>query len=230
VSIITPETISEAVRAAILYQLCNINTALPGIIVSYDYTQQRASIQPAINKLYTDGTTQALPILNNVPVIFPASGGASISFPVSVGDTCLVVFAQRSIDNWKLQGGQVTPFDPRKLDLSDGMAIVGLNPFNKVAPAQNNTDLQISYQGSTITIKHGGNISIDGGNISVSGGNISINGSGVAIGNSGAELVSTLTSFMNQIVSMSVLNPTFVPLASICELILPKLALIQGTL
>ena len=155
-------SISDAIRYAILYQLSNIHTALPGQIVSYDFTTQKASIQPTINKVWSDGTKIPLPILENVPVIFPESGGASITFPVLPGDTCLIIFAERSIDEWKTNGGLVNPVDPRKFDFTDAVAIMGLKPFNaSFPPRTNNTDLVINFAGSSISITPTGAIKIN---------------------------------------------------------------------
>lgn len=74
-------TMTDAMRQAIQFQLYDVHTALPGQVISYDYSTQKASIQPCLKKSYLDGTTQEMPILNNVPVIFPKAGGASLTFP-----------------------------------------------------------------------------------------------------------------------------------------------------
>jgi hypothetical protein len=155
-------TLPDAVRYAVLYQLANVHTALPGIIVSYDYTKQNAQVQPTINRTWSDGTTIKLPVLNNVPVIFPQSGGASLTFPVNVGDPCLLIFNERSTDQWKASGGIVNPVDPRKFDLSDGVALMGYLPFNSTFPNRsNNTDMILQYAGSSITITSTGAIKIN---------------------------------------------------------------------
>ena len=176
--------ISDAVRAAVLYQLSAMHTCLPGEILSYDYTVQKASIQPLLNKVYTDGSIVTMPILNNVPVMFPRAGGASLTFPVVEGDTCLLVFTERSIDNWKGVGGIVSPEDPRKFDLSDAIAIVGLYPFSEISPALNNEDVLLTYKNSSITIKVTGDVVV--------------NTSGkVAIGNATTELLDVLSQTLN---------------------------------
>lgn len=156
----SPTTMTDAIRNAILYQLLNIHTAFPGKVITYEFAMKKASIQPMIDKKYTDGTTEPMPILNNVPVIFPFAGGASITFPVNPGDYCLVVCCERSIDNFLSNGQQAAPTDPRKFDLSDGVAIMGLLPFNENSPAQNNSDFLISYAGSEIAIKQNGDVMI----------------------------------------------------------------------
>ena len=186
----SPATLPDAVRAAVLYQLNIIHTSFPGIIISYDFTTQKAAIQPALNKKYTDGVVKPMPILNNVPVIFPRSGGASLSFPVNPGDTVLVVCSERSLDNWLNTGGQVTPEDPRKFSLSDAMAIPGLYPFSEVSPAPNNTDVVLQYQGSEIRINANGDVQI-------------ITSSKVAIGNEIVELLQTISSTLSDIAAIT---------------------------
>ena len=192
----SPVTMTDAIRQSILFQLNNVHTALPGAIISYDYTLQKASIQPLLNKSWADGTTTVMPVLENVPVIFPRSGGASLTFPVVQGDPCLLLFIERSIDQWLTQGGQVTPQDPRKFDLSDAVAIMGLSPFSTTSPAMNNSDVLLTYENSSITIK--------------ANGDIVINTSGkVAIGNSTTELLNIVSELMGYLQGATVMGPAF---------------------
>lgn len=154
-------TMTAAMRQAVLFQLYDVHTALPGTIISYDSTLQKATIHPSLKKSYLDGTTQEMPILNNVPVIFPRAGGASLTFPVVQGDTCLLLFIERSIDLWKSVGGVVAPDDPRKFDLSDAVAIMGLMPFSENSLSENNEDVLLTYKNSNIRIKSSGEIQIE---------------------------------------------------------------------
>jgi len=161
----SPISMADAIRQSILYQLSLIHTALPGAIVSYDYTTQKAAVQPLLNKLSPEGppngTPIPLPVLQNVPVIFPRAGGASLTFPVVQGDTCLLLFIERSTDLWKTDGGQVTPDDNRRFNLSDAVAIMGLFPFSETSQATNNDDLLLTYNGSSFRIKKNGDIVIE---------------------------------------------------------------------
>lgn len=192
----SPVTLTDAIRQAILYQLNNVNTALPASIIDYDYTLQKASVQPLLNKVWTDGTSTPYPVLNNVPVIFPRAGGASLTFPVVQGDTCLLLFIQRSTDLWLTQGGQVNPDDPRKFDLSDAVAIMGLFPFTETSASTNNTDVLLSYAGSSIRI--------------AANGDITINTAGkVAIGNSTTELLSIVSQLMVLLQGATVMGTSF---------------------
>ena len=176
-------TMTDAMRQAVLFQLYDVHTALPGQVISYDQTTQKATIQPCLKKSYLDGTTQEMPILNNVPVIFPRAGGASLTFPVLSGDTCLLLFVERSTDLWKSVGGVVAPNDPRKFDLSDAVAIMGLMPFTENSLSENNEDVLLTYKSSNIRIKASGEIQIDAA-------------SKVAIGNASAEVLDIVSSIL----------------------------------
>lgn len=119
------------------HHITNIHVALPGQIESYDASQCRASVQPLIKKKLLHPQTQtqngqilSMPIINNVPVIFPTSKNSGITFHVEPGDTVLLIFCERNIGNWLINGGEVEPADSRKFDLSDAVAVPGLKYFN----------------------------------------------------------------------------------------------------
>jgi hypothetical protein len=181
-------TMTDAMRQAVLFQLYDVHTALPGQIISYDHSLQKASIQPCLKKSYLDGTTQEMPILNNVPVIFPRAGEASLTFPVSPGDTCLLLFIERSTDLWKSVGGIVAPNDPRKFDLSDAVAIMGLMPFSENSLSENNEDVLLTYKNSSIRIKASGDIQIE-------------TASKVAIGNASTEVLDIVSSILGILIT-----------------------------
>lgn len=105
----------------------NLRCCIPGIIQSYDSVHNTATIQPAIREeiVNEDNTVQYmnLPILVNVPIIFPSCSIGSIKMLLKQGDECLVLFSDLSIDNfWKYANVQ-NPIEVRRHDLSDGIAI-----------------------------------------------------------------------------------------------------------
>jgi hypothetical protein len=185
-------SLTTAVIDAAQFALSNVHTCMPGQIQDYDYKTQLANIYPCINKQNANGTTDQMPLLFNCPVIFPKSGGASLTFPVKRGDPCLIVICERSIDNWYENGGFVDPQDPRKFDLSDAVAIMGLspqnypnsngNPVKTTFSATNNEDVLLTYKTTEIRIKE------DGSTI--------IKTPKVAIGNSTNELLSIISSLI----------------------------------
>ena len=120
----------EALRAALDGRQAEMWTALPGIVQSFDPAAMTVSVQPAVAGRISDEAGKAssvdLPILPDVPVVFPGGGGFALTFPVAAGDECLVVFASRCIDAWWQSGGVGEPMEPRMHDLSDGFALVGV--------------------------------------------------------------------------------------------------------
>jgi len=164
----------EILNLVIDTAISKINTLLPCKITKYDFKTQKCSVQPLVNHVTPEGDALPLPIINNIPLIFPASGGASMTMPVNVGDFVEVRFCQRSLESWLSNGLIGTPDDPRSYDLTDGIATPGLNPFSKTSPASNNEDFEIKYSGSTIAIKKSGDIIVNGSNINVNGENVNI--------------------------------------------------------
>ena len=111
----------------------DLHTSLPGKIVRYDATTQKADVQPLLKERYTDeaGATQVrdLPVIPSVPVQFPGAGGYRITFPVAADDVGLVVFSEASLDKWLVSGGTVDPADDRRHDLTDAVFLPGLRDF-----------------------------------------------------------------------------------------------------
>lgn len=183
---------SDIFRESVNAMLCNVHTSLPGIVKSYDPATNKAKIQPALNKNFTSGE-MPMPILENVPILFPNN----IKFPINIDDYVLLIFCERSIDLWLSVGGQITPTDPRKFDLSDAIAIPGLIPFNKVQSGNNNQDFVIEYKGSKILIHANGDIEIK-------------TASKVAIGNALVELLDVVSQILGFIA-----NPVGVAVPSV---------------
>lgn len=119
----------EAIRLGFRDLQAKLWTSCVGIIESVDLGAQTCSVQPAIKGKVQleDGSFQTveLPLLVDVPLIFPRAGGFSITFPVKKGDECLVSFSARCIDAWWQSGGIQEALESRMHDLSDGFAILG---------------------------------------------------------------------------------------------------------
>jgi hypothetical protein len=111
-------------------QLSSVFTALPGEIISFDGNKKICSVQPLIKKKYKNGDVVNLPLLDEVPVLYPQTSKCIISFPLTKGDQVLLIFAQRSLDEWKNKQGIVENADNRKFDINDAIAIPGLYSKN----------------------------------------------------------------------------------------------------
>ena len=191
-----------------------IHTALPGKIVDYNFTNRSASIQPLLNRQYADDTILTLPVIYNVPIIFPSAGNASLIFPVETGDSVLLIFSERSTDEWKSTGDQSLPSDPRSYDLTDAIAIPGLFSLNKTSQQIQANRVELTYNQFKISISPDGKI---------------------AIGVAGIELLSLIGSLLQALQTATTVTPAGpVPLSiafdgTLLQLI-TKLNLITGTL
>jgi hypothetical protein len=153
-------TLAGVLRQAQAQALAGLHTALPGQIEEYDYTTQRAKVKPLIQRQDADGTLESFPVIVDVPVVWPRSGGASLTFPVAAGDTVLLIFSERSLDWWLSMGGDSAPGDPRRFDLSDAIAIPGLYPFSAASLDPNGQDVRLQMGGAQIVINPGGKIAL----------------------------------------------------------------------
>lgn len=153
----TPE---EAHAAQIEGRLKELHTCLPGVIVAFDPEKQTAQVQPTIQRIFTEKGAVNLPVCVDVPVQFPGGGDFFLTFPVKAGDECILWFSERAIDNWHMTGGTAPPAEYRLHDLSDGMAMVGLNNQLKKIPEFNPADVELRDRDRTVrvTMKHDGTI------------------------------------------------------------------------
>lgn len=162
-------TLSNIAKTAFEEGIKNLHTALPGIVNTFDPETQLASIQPAIKRIFKTDTSDetiliplALPVLINVPVIYPRGGGYTITFPVNSGDECLIIFCERSIDTWHQFGTVQKPTSRRFHSLSDAVAIVGLSSVPNKIPNYNTDSLELKSENGNakITLHSDGDISI----------------------------------------------------------------------
>lgn len=147
----TTPTLQEVLKAAFDHEISNIHTALPGIITNYDSKLQKADVKPTLQKKYYNGKVTNMPIITNVPIVFPRSSEAFIKFPLKADDGVLLIFSERSLERWLSVGGIVQPGSNRKFDISDCIAIPGLFSFNQ--PIPDSTDnLVIKYKNGKFVI------------------------------------------------------------------------------
>ena len=121
---------ASLINRLIDFRLNSMFTAIPARIVSYNTKERTVVVQPLIQEFYInkEGTAEFITIseLEDVPVLYIASGDFEITTPITEGDECLVIISTQCIDNWWKGGGIQPPFEPRKFNISDGFALVGM--------------------------------------------------------------------------------------------------------
>jgi hypothetical protein len=122
---------------------------------------------------------------------FPEGGGASLSFPLAVGDFGLILFCQRSLEEWlNGDGREVTARDPRILAAADAFFLPCIRPFPKGTPAQDATSLVLRNGAARLRL----------------------NGDRVALGNAAGELLDLVDQLLGTLVTATVVDPTSGPL------------------
>ena len=141
-------TLIQTLQAVIDANLCELHTALPCEIISYDYAKNLAVVQPVLKRKYKNEVEAVeLPTISNVPVSFQRMGPAHLRLPIKPGQTGQLVFNERSIDGWLVSGGKIDPQDPRKHSLSDAVFYPGLNPSNNLmasSAAEDSIELKLN--------------------------------------------------------------------------------------
>jgi hypothetical protein len=145
----------ESLRMALESYASQLWTALPASVVSANLTAQTVSVQPTIQGSVADPSGNVrlvnLPVLVDVPLVWPKAGGFALTFPVAAGDEVLVVFSCRCIDSWWQSGGIGAPAEARMHDLSDGFAILAPTSQPKKLSNVSSANVQLrNYAGDTL--------------------------------------------------------------------------------
>lgn len=171
--------------------MMQLNCHQVGEIVSFDPSTQTAEVQIKMMKTQ-NGELKDYAILLDCPCIVLGGGKGRVTFPITAGDSCLVLFNDRDIDNWFASGQKMQPRTERMHNYSDAIALVGLRNLQNNITDYLTDGTELKYSGSTIklqdnkvTITNGsatvqmssGVISIVG-NVSVTG-NFTVNGKNV---------------------------------------------------
>ena len=158
-------------------RVSNIHTAMPGQVVSYNPSTNRASVQPNGAYKSEDGRNIRYPIIHNVPIQFPMGQGgtAGITFPISAGDGCLLVFSETQNDDF-LGGNKGDSPDVRRHSLNDAIAIPGV--YAGAAPSN------VAYPGDVCVFKGGTMLRISDGSVEITGATLTVSGDVIGGGKS----------------------------------------------
>jgi hypothetical protein len=136
-------TLTQVLNQAINNRLLDLHTALIARVESYDPAKHQVSVSPvlkrAIATLNGDVVEEQLPIISEVPVLFPRAGGFFISFPIQVGDFVQLVFNESSIDTWVTETSSMIGSGER-FTLQGAVAIPGVYPEAKALVSAHKTN------------------------------------------------------------------------------------------
>lgn len=143
--------IIDALVGLVRSQLLDVNTAIPGTIVSY--ANGLAKVKPTGKKHFADGDALEYPIIPNARVCWPsfAGGQAGVKGPVNPGDKCLLVFSQQATDGSD---------DRRMFDLQDVYAVM-CDLGASAAPSDDNATMMMFFGGAFLKLSSGGALTIN---------------------------------------------------------------------
>lgn len=129
-----PDTATVDVQL-VTSQLIQMNTAAPGAPIDIQAIQCQ------------------VPLLVGVPIVLIGAGGWTLTFPIAVGDECLVLFSDTELDSWFQNGGLNNVVQSqRRHSLSDGLALFGLRNQKRNLAGYSATDTQIRNDAGTVVI------------------------------------------------------------------------------
>lgn len=153
-SILSPELL-DAFGQLKLDITRTMNCVKIGSVQSFNPTRKTIQAQILFKRVLNDGTIADYPVLVDCPVFTLQGGGGAIQFPIEAGDNCILLFSDRNIDAWFQNGQAAAPFDARCHDLSDGIALVGLNALSSDLDAYQAGIAKIFYDGAQVSLSGG---------------------------------------------------------------------------
>lgn len=142
----------DILRLAFNSFMDGVHTCIPGSIQSFDPLTKKASVKPLVQKKF-ENETLSYPVITNVPVVFPGTKDVVLSFPLSAGDGCLILFSEVSLERYLSSAGEeVEPGETRKFALSDAVCLPGLFPFGSPGAVGDGLALQVKYKTTEIRI------------------------------------------------------------------------------
>lgn len=176
-----------------------INTTIPAIVDEFNPSTQRISATPAIQfkHINPDGSVEYMnyPKITNIPLAIQRGNGVLITYPIKKGDVCTLIFSQRSIDNFLLEGNIQKPYEGenpltsvvRCMDMTDALCFPGvitnkefISGYSTSAVELRNSDgtTKVSVSSDTLTLLQGGaTLTMSGGNIDMTATKVTISGS-----------------------------------------------------
>lgn len=91
---------AETIKGAIERSLDGVHTSIPAQVRTYLPATQQCSVEPVI---------PGMPVLEDVPVLWPRGGGHFVHLPLTTGDHVLITFCEQDFSPWRLSGSATAP-------------------------------------------------------------------------------------------------------------------------
>lgn len=128
-------TLDGAVRLVVAEIMATMNVSCPGRVIAYYADTQTADVMLCVAERPPSGLPEPFPIIKGCPVDFDAGAGFAWTYPLAPGDPVMVIFADRSLDEWKATGGPVNPQAPHRFHATDAWVRPGGRAAAQKLPA-----------------------------------------------------------------------------------------------
>lgn len=171
----TNADLTQTFNASIQKTALNINCVRIGIIQEFYAENLTVKVLIANKKLLglnPDGSQ----ILRDYPPIYAKVCYCNPfqTFPLSTGMECVLLFSDREIESWFINGGSNPQAYPRMHDKTDAIAIVGIRSLPNMINILTDC-LHLFYGNSSLKLKETES-NLDSGTITLTGETINING------------------------------------------------------
>ena len=95
------DSLAELFQVQFEKRLKLLHTAMPGLIVSYNASEHRATVQPSFPLVLNGEIELRRPPIVNVPVVHFVGHGMIGHTPLRAGDPVWIMFSERGIGTWK---------------------------------------------------------------------------------------------------------------------------------
>jgi hypothetical protein len=169
----------------------DINCHHIGTIQSFNSSNQTASVSINYTKTFYvlntitntyDQQPSTYPVILECPVIFLGGGNSHLTFPIKIGDECLILFNDRDIDNWFVGGAGSQVNTPRLHSFSDAVVLVGIRSMPKALSSFDTNHAAISASTGEL-------------GVNITNGKALISNNGVTLKNALEDLITALTGF-----------------------------------
>lgn len=125
-------TQAEVINRALELFSAGLYVCRPGVIHSINTSTLVCDVKPLLKDFFEnvsgDTVVEPLPVVMGCVLYQQEGGGFVDTFPVTAGDPCWLVFADRSLNRWQAGNGDTDPVFVNRHDLSGAVVFVGGRP------------------------------------------------------------------------------------------------------
>jgi hypothetical protein len=140
---------AQLIKQAIESRLLDVHTAMIAKVESYNADKQIVNVSPILKRsvvtMDDNWVSEDLPVLCDVPVLFPRAGGFFISFPIQPGDFVQLIFNEVDLEEW-FDDKEPAITCNQRFTLQGAVAIPGIYPQAKALLGAHKSNLVLGKE------------------------------------------------------------------------------------